>query len=192
MKKIFILLIATGMFYACSNNPGTSTNQDVMTEDNPQIDDNQMVIANDMENPTSLPSYWKNGISINKMDEVPAHSGNYAVKVDAESEYSITFRETFENLNAKLPKQVVVNGWYYFTEPNEKAGLIMEITDNGESYMWKSFNFAKVNPATNTWNEFTAYFSFDKEINPEQEISIFARGYKKVAYFDDLKVTFKY
>ena len=185
-------MIATGLFYACSNNPGSSTDQNVMSDNTPQIDENRMVIATDMENASSLPSYWRNGFTIYKMDEVPAHSGSYAVKVDAESEYSITFRETFEKLNAKLPKRIVVNGWYYFPEPNEKAGFIMEINDNGESYMWKAFNLANVNPATNKWNEFTAYFNIDQPIKPEQEINIFARGGKKVAYFDDLKITFEY
>ena len=185
-------MLATGLFYACSNNPGTSTDQDVMTDYSPQTSENQMVIATDMENVASLPSYWRNGFSIYKMDEVPAHSGNYAVKVTEEHKYSLTFRETFENLNSKLPKQVVVTGWYYFLEPNDNAGVIMEINDNGESYLWKGFNIANENPTTKQWNQFTAYFAIDKPIKPEQEINIFATGAGMVTYFDDFKITFKY
>ena len=192
MKKFFILMLAVGMFYACSNNPGSSTDQNAMTDYNPQVDENQMVIATDMENAAAQPSYWRNGFSIYKMDKVPAHSGSYAVKVTEDHRYSLTFRETFENLNAKLPKRVIFNGWYYFTEPNEKAGIIMEINDSDSSYLWRSYNLAKVNPATNQWNEFTAYFTIDKPIKPEQEINLFATGAQKLVYFDDFKITFEY
>ncbi len=185
-------MFAAGMFSACTHNPGSSTDQKGTTDSSPEIDENRMVIATDMENAASLPSYRRNGFSIYKMDEIPAHSGNYVSRVNDEHGYSLTFRETFENLNAKLPRRVVVNGWYYFTEPNEKAGFIMEINDNGSSYIWKAYNFDAVNPATNQWNEFTAYFTIDKPIKPEQEINLFATGAKKLTYFDDFKFIFEY
>ena len=192
MKKLLILVIATGLFYACSNNPGSSTDQNVMTDNTPQIDENQMVIATDMENAGSLPSYWKNGFSIQKMDKVPAYSGSYAIKVTEEHKYSLTLSETFENLNAKLPKRVIVKGWYYFPEVNNHASVILDIKEDGESYLWKSFNLSNVNPATRKWNEFTAYFTIDKPINPTQKISIFATGANKEMYFDDFKIIFEY
>lgn len=192
MKKFLIFMIFVGMFSACTHNPGSSNDQKGMTDYNPQINENQMIIATDMENAASLPSYWKNGFSIYKMDEIPAHSGNYAIKVTDEHRYSLTFRETFENLNEKLPKRIVFNGWYYFTEPNEKAGIIMEVNDNDTSYIWRAYNLAAVNPATNQWNEFTAYFTFDKPLTPEQEINLFATGAQKLTYFDDFKITFEY
>ncbi len=185
-------MIATGIFYGCSNNPGSTTDQEAMSSNTPQIDKNRMVIATDMENAESLPSYWRNGFSIYKMDKVPAHSGSYAIKVTEENRYSLTFRETFENLNARLPKQVIVKGWYYFPEPNDNASVIMEINDNGESYIWKSYKLASENPTTGQWNEFTAYFTMDKPIKPEQEINIFATGAQKEMYFDDFKLIFEY
>lgn len=185
-------MIAASLFSACSNNPGSSSDQNAMTNNSPQVDENRMIIATDMENASSLPSYWRNGFSIHKMDEVKAHSGSYAVKVTEEHSYSLTFRETFENLNAKLPTRIIVNGWYYFPGSNANAAVIMEINDDGNSYEWKSYNLANVNPATGQWNEFTAYFTMDKPINPKQEINIFATGAQKLMYFDDFKITFEY
>lgn len=191
MKKLFILMLATGMFYACSN-PGSSTDQNATTDSNVQIDENRMVIETDMENVANLPAYWINGAAVEKMDKIPAHSGKYAAKVDAENMYSITFRENFVNINAKLPKRVVVNGWYYFPELNEKSGVVMEVNDNGNMVIWKAFNIYDGTPITKEWSEFTAYFNIDQPIKPEYQIKIFANSGGKVAYFDDLKITFEY
>ncbi|GAB1405394.1 hypothetical protein MASR1M74_25750 [Lentimicrobium sp.] len=185
-------MLIAGMFYACSHNPGSSSNEKELTDYNPQISENQMIIATDMENVGALPSYWRNGFSVYRMDEIPAHSGQYAVKVTEEHQYSLTFREIFKNLNEKLPTRVIFTGWYYFTEPNENAGLIMEINDSDTSYIWKAYNLANVNPAVNQWNEFNAYFTFDKPLNPEQEINLFATGSQKLVYFDDFKIIFEY
>ena len=192
MKKLFILLVATGMFYACSNNPGTPAEGNEAIGENALINENQMVIETDMENVTELPTYWINGAAVQKMDKIPAHSGNYAVKVDAENKYSLTFRENFSNINAKLPKLVIVSGWYYFPEPNEKSGIVMDIIEDGTTIIWKSYNLFAENPAINQWVEFSAYFTIDQPIKPEHQIKIFANSGNKVAYFDDFKIVFEY
>lgn len=192
MKRLFILFVATGMLYGCSNNPQTPAEENQATDENAQINENQMVIETDMENVAALPAYWINGVAVEKMDKIPAHSGNYAVKVDAKNMYSLTFRENFANINAKLPKRVVVNGWYYFPEPNEKSGIVMEINENGNKIIWKAYNIYNEKSVTNQWAEFTAYFSIDKPITPEQQIKIFANSGNKIAYFDDFKIIFEY
>ena len=192
MKKIFILLVATGIFYACSNNPQTPAEGNEALNENAQINENQMVIETDMENVAALPSYWINTASVKKMEEISAHSGDYAVKVDAEKKYSLTFRENFSNINAKLPKRIIVSGWYYFPEPNDKAGMVMDINEDGNTIIWKAYNLSSVNPATRQWNEFAAYFTIDQPIKPEQQIKIFANSGNKTAYFDDFKIVFEY
>lgn len=192
MKKISILMLVAVMFYACSNNQSSSGDQNSTTDKSEQINENQMVIETDMENVANLPAYWINGVVVEKMDKVPAHSGNYAVKVDAENKYSLTFRENLANINAKLPKRVVVNGWYYFPEVNEKAGIVMDINENNNLIIWKAYNLSGDNLATKQWNEFTAYFKIDQPIKPEMQIKIYANSGGKVAYYDDFKITFEY
>ena len=192
MKKLFILMLASGLFYACSNNPQPATDENQSNSENSQINENQLVIETDMENVASLPAYWINGVVVEKMDKISAHSGNYAVKIDADKKYSLTFRENFANINAKLPKRVLVNGWFYFPEPNENSSIVMDINENNVSSMWKSYKLFESNPVTNQWNEFTAYFTIDQPIKPEYQIKIFANSGGQLAYFDDFKITFEY
>lgn len=192
MKRLLFFIAPAIMLYACSNSSQSPAADGNAADETSQINENQMVIETDMENVASLPSYWINGVVVVKMDEIPAHSGNYATKLDATEKYSLTFRENFVNINAKLPKRVVVNGWYYFTEPNEKAGMVMDILENNVTFIWKAFNFSTVNPTINQWNEFTAYFTIDEPIKPEHQIKLFANGNGKVVYLDDFKITFEY
>lgn len=192
MKRLFILLVATGMFYACSNNPQTPSEGNETISENAQINENQMVIETDMEDVESLPAYWINRTVVEKMDKIPAHSGNYAVKIDPYNKYSLTFRENFANINTKLPKRVVVSGWYYFPEPDKKAGIVMDINENGNKIIWKAYNVFNANSVTNQWAEFTAYFTIDQPIKPEYQIKIFANSGDKLTYFDDFKITFEY
>lgn len=191
MKRLFILIAVTGFLFSCSNSSQAPATDDSATQIN-AAEDNQTVFENDMENVASLPAYWINGAVVVKMEGIAAHSGIHAAKMDEKEKYSITFREYFSNINARLPKRVVVNGWYYFPEPNEKAGLVMDINENNQTYIWKAFTFSSVNPTPGQWNEFTAYFSIDQPIKPEHQIKIFASGANKVAFIDDLKITFEY
>ncbi|MBW6492889.1 MAG: hypothetical protein K0B15_17025 [Lentimicrobium sp.] len=190
MKKIILLIVPAMLLYACFNTSQPPAAE--ATDQTSQFNENQMVIETDMENVATLPSYWINQAVVVKMDKTPAHSGNYAAKLDATEKYSLTFRENFANINAKLPKRVVVNGWYYFAEPNDKAGMVMEINENGSNYIWKAFNFSDVDKTINQWNEFTAYFAIDKPITPDHQIKVFGNGAGKLLYLDDIRITFEY
>jgi hypothetical protein len=192
MKRLLFFIAPAIMLYACSNSSQSPAADGNAADQTAQINENQMVIETDMENVASLPSYWINGEVVVKMDKIPAHSGSYAVKLDAEQRYSLTYRENFSNINARLPKRVVVNGWYYFAEPNDKAGMVMDINENNVNYIWKAYNFSQVEPTINQWNEFTAYFSIDQPIKPEHQIKLFVNGDNKVVYLDDFKITFEY
>lgn len=192
MKRLLFFIAPAIMLYACSNSTQSPAADGNAADETSQINENQMVIETDMENVASLPSYWINHSAVVKMEAVQAKSGQHSSKLDAEKLYSLTFRETFSNINAKLPKRVVVNGWYYFAEPNEKAGMVMDINENNDAYIWKAYNFASVDPTINQWNEFTAYFTIDKPIKPEHQIKLFANGDGKVIYLDDFKITFEY
>lgn len=188
MKKLIVFGLAGAMLYSCNSNqtPPASSETEVQT------DQNQLVIENDMENAAAMLPSWINEVTVVKMDKVKAHSGEFASKVDDVNVYSYTFRETFENINEKLPKRIVVNGWYYLAEENKKLGLTMDINESGKTYIWQAYNFSNDNPVLNQWNEFTAYFTIDKPITPAHQLKIFGFGDKKVAYFDDIKIIFEY
>jgi len=191
MRKIVLFSIAAVFAVSCSNTtnaPGESAQQD----NNRVTKQNETVIENNMENAFSMVPSWINEVTVVKMDDPKAHSGEFASRIDDQALYSYTYRERFENINQKLPVRVVVNGWYYFAEPNPKASIVMDINENNVSVLWKAFNLNTVNPATNQWNEFTAYFTIDLPIKPEYQIKIFGYSGKKLMYLDDLKITFEY
>lgn len=191
MKRLFILIAVTGFLFSCSNSSQAPATDDSAAQIN-AADDNHTVFENDMENVASLPAYWINSKVVVKMDEVPAHSGNFASKLDATEKYSITFREYFSNINARLPKRVVVNGWYYLPEANKKSGMVMDINENNQTYIWKAYNFSDVSNVTGQWQEFTAYYTIDQPIKPEHQIKIFASGFGEKLFIDDLKISFEY
>ncbi|MFH1118860.1 MAG: hypothetical protein V1775_03500 [Bacteroidota bacterium] len=189
MEKLFVLAFAVVIFYSCSNSTKTPSTNGASTD---QTDQKQLVIENDMESAASLISGWINEVTVVKMEKVKAHSGELVSKVDDINLYSYTYREQFENINEKLPTRVVVNGWFYLPEVNEKAAMVMDINENNETYIWKAYDLMDENPALNQWNEFTAYFTIDQPIKPGHQIKLFGFGGKKVAYFDDIKITFEY
>lgn len=189
MKKLVFFAIASVLFYNCSNSTQTPADSG---EKASQVEQNQLTIENDMENAAAMLPAWINEITVVKMDGIKAHSGEFASKVDDVNVYSCTYREKFENINEKLPKRIVVNGWVYTSEANEKLTFVMDINENNETYLWKAFNISNLQLKNNEWNEFTAYYTIDKPIKPNQQLKLFGFGGKKVAYFDDIKVTFEY
>ncbi|MHC1776775.1 MAG: hypothetical protein AB9834_15340 [Lentimicrobium sp.] len=189
MKRLVYIAFAGVVFYSCSNSsntPSTSTDTSVQT------DQNMLVIENNFEDAAAMIPSWINEVTVVKMDKTKAHSGEFASMVDEVNVYSYTYREKFENINQKLPTRIVVNGWFFSTEDNDKLSYVMDINDNNESYIWKSYKLKDENPAINQWNEFTAYFTIDKPLKPGHQIKLFGFGGKKLAYFDDIKITFEY
>ncbi len=186
MKRLAFFLLAGIALYGCSNS-NQKTDSAVA-----KPDQNQIVITNDMDNAAALIPSWINEVSVIKMENGPAHSGEYVSKVDDKSLYTYTYREVFENINQKLPKRVVVNGWVSSPDPSKELGLIMDISENNQLKIWRSYSLANVPETPTGWYEFTAYFPIDEPIQPGYSIKIFGYSGKKVAYFDDFKITFEY
>ena len=190
MKRFIFIVLAGILISSCSNSNQTPSSSSSSPAD--IADQNQLVIENDLEYASAMIPSWINEVTVIKMDKIKAHSGEYASKIDQTNLYSYAFGEKFENIFEKLPKRVIVNGWYYMPEQNEKAGIVMDINENGETKIWKSYNFFSDNPTINQWNEYTAYFSIDQPIKPNYHIKIYAYSGKKDIYLDDFKITFEY
>lgn len=187
MKRVFVFFIAVALLGSCSNSTQKPANTPEATD---EIGLNQLVIENDMEYPAKLAAPWTNLNTVVKMSDVKAHSGNFASKVNAEGQLSIGIRDEFRNINEKLPTKIIVSGWFYLVEKNDKIGIVLDVQENGQSYMWKPYKFEDT--PVNQWTEFTAYFTIDKPIKPEMLLKIYGNGLKKEAYFDDMKIVFEY
>lgn len=188
MKKLIFIAMLGVITYGCSNSPKTPA----VTDTQDQITENQVVFENDLENAlVGIPS-WSNEKTIVKMPDGKAHSGEFVSMVDAINVYSYAFKETFENINEKLPQTVVVNGWFYSPVKNSDLSFVMDINENNKSVIWKSYRLMMDDMAVNQWHEFTANFTIEEPIKPGYQIKIYAFGAKKTAYIDDVKITFKF
>ncbi|MBK7030440.1 MAG: hypothetical protein IPH45_15115 [Bacteroidales bacterium] len=188
MRSLLILALAGILMYGCSN---SNSNQNADQSATP-ADQNSVVITNDMENAAAMIPSWINEVTVVKMENGPAHSGEFVSKVDDKILYTYTYRENFENISQKLPKRVVVNGWINSPAPAEGLGIVMDINENNVIQIWKSYSLANTAETPNKWYEFTAYFPIDKPIKPNFQVKIYGFSGNKTAYFDDLKITFEY
>ncbi|HCT69801.1 MAG TPA: hypothetical protein DF409_00750, partial [Bacteroidales bacterium] len=71
-------------------------------------------------------------------------------------------------------------------------GIVMDINDNNNTVIWKSYALSGVVTSLNEWQPFTARFTVDAPLKPGYQLKIFASGAKKTAYFDDFKISFEY
>ena len=181
-----LLIVIVILMLGCSN---SSQNSNASSAKPGQ---DKVVITNDMENAKAMIPSWNNEISVVKMDNGKAHSGEYVSKVDEITLYSYAYGEIFKNISDKLPKKVEVNGWIYSPDPSKNLGIVMDISENNKTQIWKAFSINDLIKAPDKWFEFTAYFSIDQPIKPNYKIKIYGYGGKKIAYFDDFKITFEY
>jgi len=189
MKNLFFLTLTTALIYGCSN----PSNPPATADDQNQTNENQVVFENDMESALAGIPSWSNEKTIIRLsDGAKAHSGEFVTKVDEVDHYSYAFKEYFENINEKLPKSVIVNGWYYSPVQNPELGFVMDINDNNTTKIWQSYKLMEGSPSVNEWHEFTASFTIEQPIKPSYQIKLFGFGAKKTAYFDDIRITFEY
>lgn len=184
MKKLLYLAVITVFISACS---GSSDKQTPA-----QPEQNTVEIFNDMENAAAMVPSWINEITVVKMENGQAHSGEFVSRVDNNTLYTYAYRENFENINSRLPKKIIVNGWINSPDPADGLGMVMDINENNVSYLWKSYSLKSTVTEPNKWFEFTAYFDIDKPIKPEHQVKLFGFGGGKTAYFDDFRITFEY
>ncbi len=187
MKKLFFFVLAGFILSACSN----SGNK---TQSGYQSDQNEVVITNDMENAMGKVPSWYNENTVIAMTNPQAHSGIFAGITNDTLPYSYTYKEALKNIDSRLPKMAIVNGWVYTTIANRDFEIICGISENKQTYNWKAYPLADILGETGRWVEFSASFYFDdKPLKPEHEISFYAwNKSKQTVYIDDLKIAFVY
>ncbi len=187
MKQFLILMLSGLLLYGCSGNSPKTPAAEAVADDSP------VAIVNDLEKALAGVPSWSNEKTIVQMPEgIPAHSGQFVSRVDAENQYSYAFKETFANINQTLPVAVIVEGYVYMPEVNPALGIVMDINDNNNTVIWKSYALSGVVTSLNEWQPFTARFTVDAPLKPGYQLKIFASGAKKTAYFDDFKISFEY
>jgi hypothetical protein len=187
MKEICVFALAGVLFYSCSNS--TPKTEKVAEKANQTL----IEITNDMESAASMIPSWTNEKTVIQTKNPAAHSGDYACITNDTAEYSYTYSELLKNINTGLPKQVAVSGWVYTTVAKPNFAIILDVSEKDKSYDWKAFPLSDSLVEKGKWVEFSNIFYFDKPLNPEQAIKIYAWNQtKKPVYIDDLKIVFEY
>ena len=187
IKTIFVAAITGVLLYGCSNSD--SKKGTVASEPKQNVIEN----TNDMENASLLIPSWINEKTVVDLKTPSAHSGKYACVTNDSIEFGYGFMEQIKNINAGIPKMIMLTGWVYTTGAKPNLAIVLDISENSVQYDWKAFPLSDSLTTTGKWTEFNATFYFDKPLNPEQEIKIFPWNQsRKPIYFDDFKISFQY
>lgn len=57
-----------------------------------------------------------------------AHTGRYAVRVDAQNQYSLTYHGTLGQLCTTKPRKFIFSAWVWVPRPEDEATLILALT----------------------------------------------------------------
>jgi hypothetical protein len=186
MKQLLSIISAGIIMAACSNSGSNTQPAD-------QIRPNEIIITNDMENAAGKIPSWAHERSVMSLKEMTAHSGEFVCVTNDTIEYSYTYSEQFKNINNGVPKSAIISGWVYSTVPSPLFSIILDIKENDKVHDWKAAQITDRLIEPGKWVEFNTTFYFDKPLNPEQKVSIYAWNQaKKPIYIDDLKISFNY
>lgn len=109
MKK-FTVVLGLALLTACSSNDSASATSDAKT-----------ITANDFE---SQPGW---NADVNAFDKGRAHSGQYAIKVDKDHEFSLTFDMPLGKATPSKVKTVHLEAWAYLPSSKSTGMLGIQI-----------------------------------------------------------------
>lgn len=121
-----------------------------------------------------------------------AHSGRYATKVDAETEYGQGYRATLAAAGLVAGQQLVVSAWALRTAEQGNATLVVQLIDPGTSRQigWQGLELAEQIKTHNRWMFIDMQFQVPADAQPHYELRIYPWRGKATqpAYFDDILI----
>ena len=163
---------------ACNSDNAPATGADVL-------------VSNDFEHlagwlgPTPNPTLTKE----------KAHSGQYSIKVDGNSEYSLGFSSTLGALRDVRVKRIKVTGWVLVPSAQASALLVTHGGDavpNGKPLVWEGLDVVKaVEGKYNQWVEVSKVVDIPDAASATTGLGIYLwrSGGNQPVYLDDLTVT---
>lgn len=175
MKNLFCVLALAGLMASCSSDdalPAAGANT---------------ITTNDFE---SMMGWVANSETLTKEH---AHSGKYALKVDAGHEYSLTYDAVLGQVSPRKLKKIRVTGWGML--PNEKATgvLSVQVTDpdqGNKGVFGEGIDLKEQIKDYNKWVKVSKEFTLPDEVTYTQHMKIFLwrAGSSEPAYIDDIAV----
>lgn len=150
-------------------------------------DDANLIAANNYESVVG----W--GCDVNSVTRDHAHSGHYAVKVDAGHEFGLGYGMPLGEATARKPHLVRVSGWAYKTDDKSNARLGLQIFDMvaNKEVFGDGISYAEQVKDVNKWVHVSKDIKLPNVVNSTQHLRVFLwrDGATSPAYLDDLRIT---
>jgi hypothetical protein len=116
------------------------------------------------------------------------HSGLSSQKMDAQTEYSSTFKSTTEKLNLQPDEMLKAEVWFNAPDSVGDATLVITFSKNGETILWQGMPLKYFYNEKNKWPRAILCSPVVNEPNSELAVYIWNKD-KKTFYVDDFKIT---
>ncbi|RYU78423.1 hypothetical protein [Hymenobacter persicinus] len=177
--KTYIGLLGLALLGACSSDNGQ----------NLKVDD-KTITANDFESIAG----WNNDPTT--LDRGRAHSGQYAIKVDGNHEFSTTFDMPLALASSKKFNTVLLEGWAYLPSDKSTGMLGIQILDPnnpGKEIFGDGIRLGEVVKEYKKWVPVSKEFKLPDNINATQHIrmSLWRADASDFVLVDDVKISIK-
>lgn len=116
-----------------------------------------------------------------------AHTGQYSIKVDQATEFSLTYLNRLARLSPQRFNKVRLTGWGLITAPGA-ASLVFQITRADQSTVF----YDKIDiTQANSWQQLSKVMSLPAVLDPMDQVRIYLwrAEAKTPVYLDDVKLS---
>lgn len=122
-----------------------------------------------------------------------AHSGRYAVKVDATNEYGLGYSQVLAKAVDHKPSKLRIEGWALMTDANAKARLGLQLFDltTNRAVFGEGIDYDPTIKEYGKWVKISKDISLPANTISSQELRVFLwrAGATSPAYLDDLRIS---
>jgi len=156
--KLYIGLLSLALLGACSSDKESGLKTDAKT-----------ITANDFE---SLAG-WNNDMAA--LDRGRAHSGQFALKVDNNQEFSLTFNMPLAQASPRKFKRVLLEAWAYMPSERSTGMLNIQIIEptTGQQTFNDGIRLAEVDKVYKKWIPISKEMTLPDDMNATQYIRLF-------------------
>ncbi len=123
-----------------------------------------------------------------------SHSGKYSMKVDAGTEYSLSFNQLLGKITNRKPRKIKVELWTYIPGSHARARFVVNISDpqTNESRFSQDFNLIDKTSDYRRWVRIAKILELPETIKLSDKMSCFLwrpEQTNEAVFIDDLLIT---
>ncbi|SHK10958.1 carbohydrate binding domain-containing protein [Hymenobacter psychrotolerans] len=171
-KFVIVSLVAGGLLCSCS--PESPVSADLISQ-------------NDFESLSGWVAAVPPGLTTER-----AHSGSYAVKVDAATEFGAGYTTTLADAKLQPGQKLQVSAWALRTSGETNAALVVQLLDpaTGQQLDWHGLSLVEQIKTYNRWMLIEMQVRIPDNAPPHSLLKVYPWRYQAVqaAYFDDIQL----